>query len=192
MVRGTVQSIKAENDKLKGKIQEIYAELQLLRDEVKTKRDGSHDIFRGEATDPSSQSLGESRDEFCKYAKEKMGAFESSLNMLSSSVESISPSIDQLRDYSCSYNVKLIGVPELKSSESAAETSQLCLQIFNTMVAAVQLHDIDIARRISHRNASHGRPKPIVYASSQDGGSKIEVLGQVAGQVRSIGRICFC
>ena len=161
MVKETVQSIKAENDKLKGKIQEIYAELQLLQDEVKTKRDGSHDSFRGEVANPSSQSLSESHDEFCKYSEEKMGAIESSLNTLSSSVENISTSIDQLQDYSYSYNVKLIGVPERKPRESAAETSQLCLQIFSTMGAEVQLHDIDIAHRISHRNASDGRPKPI-------------------------------
>ena len=128
---------------------------------MKTKRGGSHDSFRGEATNPSSQSLSESHDEFCKYAEEKMGAIESSLNTLSSSVENTSTSIDQLLDYSYSYNVKLIGVPELKPHESAAETSQLCLQIFNTMGAEVQLHDIDIAHRISHRNASDGRTKPI-------------------------------
>ena len=30
------------------------------------------------------------------------------------------------------------------------------------MGAEVQLHDIDIAHRISHRNASDGQPKPIV------------------------------
>ena len=108
MVKETVQSIKAENDKLKGKIQEIYAELQLLRDEMKTKRGGSHDSFRGEATNSSSQSLGESHDEFCKYAEEKISAIESSLNMLSSSVENISTSIDQLLDYSYSYNVNII------------------------------------------------------------------------------------
>ena len=130
MVKETVQSIKAENDKLKGKIQEIYTKLQLLRDKVKMKRGGSHDSFRGKVTDRSSQSLSESHDEFCKYAEEKMGAIESSLNTLSSSAENISALIDQLQDYSYSYNIKLIGVRELKPHESAAETSQLCLQIF--------------------------------------------------------------
>ena len=119
---------------------------------MKTKRGGSHYNFRGEATNPSSQSLSESHDEFCKYAEEKVGAIESSSNTLSSSVENISTSIDQLEDHSYSYNVRFIGVPELKPRKSAAETSQLCLQIFNTMGAKVQLHDIDIAHRISHRN----------------------------------------
>ena len=75
---------------------------------MKTKRGGSHDSFRGEATNSSSQSLGESHDEFCKYAEEKISAIESSLNMLSSSVENISTSIDQLLDYSYSYNVNII------------------------------------------------------------------------------------
>ena len=83
---------------MKGKIQEIYAELQLLRDEMKTKRGGSHYSFRGEATNPSSQSLSESHDEFCKYAEEKVGAIESSSNTLSSSVENILTLIDQLQD----------------------------------------------------------------------------------------------
>ena len=35
------------------------------------------------------------------------------------------------------------------------------------MGAEVQLHDIDIAHRISHRNASDGRPKPIVCKFTQ-------------------------
>ena len=141
MVKETVQSIKAENEKLKQKIQEVYAELQQLRDEVKTKRIGSHDSS-GEATNPSYACLSESHDEFRKYAEGKMGAIESSLNTLSSSVENISTSIEQLQDYSYSYNVKLVGVPELQPRESAAKTTQLCLQIFNIMGAEVQPYSL--------------------------------------------------
>ena len=40
MVKDTVQSLKLENDKLKDKIQEIFGELQNLRDEVKAGRNG--------------------------------------------------------------------------------------------------------------------------------------------------------
>ena len=40
MVKETIQSLKLENDKLKDKIQEIFAELHNLRDEVKAERNG--------------------------------------------------------------------------------------------------------------------------------------------------------
>ena len=65
MVKETAQSVKAEKDKLKEKSQEIYSGLQHLRDEVKTKRGGSHENL-GEAIKSSCACLSESHDEFRK------------------------------------------------------------------------------------------------------------------------------
>lgn len=138
MVKETAQSVKAEKDKLKEKSQEIYSGLQHLRDEVKTKRGGSHENL-GEAIKSSCACLSESHDEFRKICWRQDGCFEKSLSTLSLSVENISTSIYQLQDHSYSYNVKLVGYPELKPRESAAETWQLCLQIVNIMGAEVQL-----------------------------------------------------
>ena len=71
-VKETTQSIKAENDNLKENKVEIYAELQHLRDEVKTKRSGSRGNL-GEAIKPSSAGLSELMTNFVKCAEDKMG-----------------------------------------------------------------------------------------------------------------------
>ena len=70
--------------------------------------------------------------------------------------------IDQAQEYSYSYNVKLVGVPEIKPRENASETSQLCLNIFNAIGAEMHPYDIDLAHRVTPRQAVEGRPKLIV------------------------------
>ena len=70
MVKETVQSIKAEKDKLKGKLQEMQAQLQHLLDKLKAK----HSHSRGSlATIPSFVFLSESHDKFRKYTEDQMG-----------------------------------------------------------------------------------------------------------------------
>ena len=59
------------------------------------------------------------------------------------------------------FNVKILGVPECASQESALQTSNLCVAIFNKMGAEVTLTDIDIALRVKPRITSN-RPKPII------------------------------
>ena len=58
--------------------------------------------------------------------------------------------------------VKLVGVPEIKPRENASETSQLRLNIFNAIGAEIHPYDIDLAHRVTPRQAAEGRPKPIV------------------------------
>ena len=58
--------------------------------------------------------------------------------------------------------VKLVGVPEIKPRENASETSQLRLNIFNAIGAEIYPYDIDLAHRVTPRQAAEGRPKPIV------------------------------
>ena len=72
MVKETVQSIKAKNDKLKGKLQEIRAQLQHLLDKLKAKHSDSHRSL-GEATNPSFVFLSDSHDKFRKYTEDQTG-----------------------------------------------------------------------------------------------------------------------
>ena len=65
-------------------------------------------------------------------------------------------------EYSYSYKIKLVGVPELKQPESADETLQLCMRIFSSIGVEIHPYDLDIAHRVPFRNASDGRPKPII------------------------------
>ena len=86
---------------------------------------------------------------------------EKSLAVISSRVNNRASAIDQAQEYSYSYNVMLVGVPEIKPRENASETSQLCLNIFNAIGAEIHPYDIDLAHRVTLRQAAEGRPKPI-------------------------------
>ncbi|KAK2547654.1 hypothetical protein P5673_032311 [Acropora cervicornis] len=70
--------------------------------------------------------------------------------------------LDEMQEYNYSFNVKLLGVPQLSADENAVQTSNLCVKIFNKMVANVSINDLDIAHRVSTRSASREGPKPIV------------------------------
>ena len=49
--------------------------------------------------------------------------------------------------------------------ESAGDTLELCMRIFNKIGA--EIHPYDIAHRVPSRNTSDGRPKPIIAAVSE-------------------------
>jgi hypothetical protein len=76
--------------------------------------------------------------------------------------DELSDAIDDIQKYSYQYNVKLLGVPECNGRETATTSTELCVRLFNGMGVEVKTHDIDIAHRVPHRNASATGPKPIV------------------------------
>ena len=57
----------------------------------------------------------------------------------------------------------MLGKSEFNPNETAAETSKLCVDIFNAMGANVPIADIDIAHRIRPRRSNNNNPRPIVY-----------------------------
>ena len=65
-------------------------------------------------------------------------------------------------EYSYSYNIKLVGVPEVKQRKSAGDTLELCMRIFNKIGAEIHPYDLDIAHRVPSCNTFDGRPKPII------------------------------
>ena len=168
MVKETVQSLKAENDKLKEKVDTIFGELQQLKESLKQQRPGSHDASNGDEAGATAKSLDFLSKEydvlvkFRKQAEERISAMEKSLAVISSRVNNLASAIEQAQEYSYSYNVKLVGVPEIKPRENASETSQLCLNIFNAIGVEIHPYDIDLAHRVTPRQAAEGRPKPIV------------------------------
>ena len=136
MVKETVQSLKAENEKLKKRVEDVFGELKQLQDLFKTRGDDSHVESSSEAAEQmkSLEYLSKEYDDLAKFRKQvgdKLNAIEKTLSDLLTKVNELSSAID-LAQYSYSYNVKLVGVPELKQRESAYETSQLCLKIFRS------------------------------------------------------------
>ena len=85
----------------------------------------------------------------------------SRLNLLSSRVGKIGDSIEQLHRYSFQYNIKIIGLPESETQESASQTASLCINLFKAAGIEISNQDIDIAHRIPTRIATSG-PRPIV------------------------------
>ena len=83
-------------------------------------------------------------------------------NVLSVQVERVANAINDAEEYSYQFNLKIIGLPELNSSETAPKTSSLCVKLFQEMGAEVSIFDIDIAHCVSTRNKSEG-PKPVVH-----------------------------
>ena len=77
------------------------------------------------------------------------------------SVERVANAINDAEEYNYQFNVKIIGLPELNASETAPETSPLCVKLFQEMGAEVSILDIDIAHRVSTRKESKG-PKLVV------------------------------
>lgn len=74
----------------------------------------------------------------------------------------IGKAVDDFQEYSYQYNLKIVGIPELNSRESASESSLHRLNLFNEIGAEVSPHDIDYAHRILTRTANAG-PRPIIY-----------------------------
>ena len=166
MVKDTVQSLKVENDKLKEKVEEVFAELKKVQENLKGNHAGGH---VASASDPDAlKSLDflskeyDDLNEFRDRALDKISTLEKSLKQLSTEVSKVSMAIDQVQEYSYSYNIKLVGVPELEPLENAFKTSQLCSKIFNAIGVDVKPYDIDIAHRITPRHATERRPKPII------------------------------
>ena len=76
-------------------------------------------------------------------------------------VEPVGNAIDEAKKYSYQFNVKIIGLPEKSSDETAPETSSLRVKLFQKMGAEVSIFDIDTVHPVSTRNESEG-PKPVV------------------------------
>ena len=71
----------------------------------------------------------------------------------------VSNAIDEARNIVTSS--MSVGLAEKSTSESALETSSLCVNLFREMGAEVSLCNIDVAHRVSTRH-ERGGPKPVI------------------------------
>ena len=83
------------------------------------------------------------------------------LSKISTEVESIGKAVDDLQEHSYQFNLKIVGIPELRDNEAAVESSGLCVKLFNDIGAEVTWQDIDYAHRVPKRTATAG-PRPII------------------------------
>jgi len=93
--------------------------------------------------------------------------FARKLDSLQRNVDKIGNAVNEMLHYSYQYNLKIVGVPEVKEHESSQDTANLCLKLFSGLGVDVSITDIDIPHRVPLRNvtASNGHrrlPNPIV------------------------------
>ena len=160
----TVKSLKKENDSIEGQIKahsKDFDQLQskLQRNEVQTKNGQG---WQDRSPNAEIQNNLEFYSKFYydlnssqKKSTVELQQFKNRLDILSDKVENISAAIEESQQY-C-YNVKLMGILDNNSSESASETTNLCLKLFQKLGVEITRYDIDIAHRVPSRSA---RPTP--------------------------------
>jgi hypothetical protein len=73
----------------------------------------------------------------------------------------VGDALEQLQEYSYQYNIKILGLSEQSERESAIETSSMCVDLFKSIGADLNISDIDIAHRVPNRRQD-GKPRPII------------------------------
>ena len=162
MPKESVTSLKQQNQGLKDKVDALSKEITQLKEKVRVDSaitfgaegaamsgNSNNNASNDETVSCSLQYLS---DEYDDLSASNSGVVDqlkalSRLNKLSAEVTRVGNAIDEVEEYSYQFNVKIIGLPE-KSSETAAETSALCVKLFQEMGADVFLSDIDIAHRV--------------------------------------------
>ena len=140
-------------DKLKKEHEEFKAELKKLIKE--------HEVLQTKMADklnrnfaPSHedvQAINISCDELLAWKKEMqtaMSNFNGKLDLLTKKVDIMTKEIDEATAYSYQYNIKIVGVPQIDRTESADDTTEMCIQMFNKLGVYVKDEDIDIAHRV--------------------------------------------
>ena len=176
----TVKSLKKENDQLREQINVLTKEFknleQTLQGEAMTTDDGRQATSTEkppsnlQATSAETQRnlefYSNSYDDLNRFrmnAVEELKRLGSRLNDFTAQVEEIANAIKETQRYSYQYNVKIIGIPERDSRESALETTTLCISLFNALGVEVSHQDIDIAHRVPSRNALFSMTSPIIF-----------------------------
>ena len=164
----TVSSLKKENDSLKDDIGALKRNLEELQQSIKRQdpKASSNDSEPTRAiTEAESlntlELYGKSYDDLRAESANSLKQLWSRLNLLLSRVEKIGDSIEQLQRYSFQYNIKIIGLPESETQESASKTTSLCIDLIKAIGIEISNQHIDIAHRVPTRNATSGA-RPIV------------------------------
>ena len=138
MAQPTVKSLKKENEQLKIMIEALTSDFKRLEAGLEShesaiaKSKENHTSPDAE-TVKSLEFMSNGYDELNNFratAKQTFSALNTRLSELTENVDKISNAICDLEQYSYSYNVKLIGIPESGRKESAIETSTVCANLF--------------------------------------------------------------
>ena len=168
-----VKALQHQNDSMMKELQTLRNEFDRFQESLRSheaeaiKHGGQSQSGPDPETAKTLQFVSDEYDGltgFCEVAKKDLAAFKNRLESLTVQVGEMEGALDDLVKYSYSFNVKLLGIPEIDptSREPAVETAKLCICLFNSIGANVTLNDIYIAHRVPTRNASSNGSKPII------------------------------
>ena len=174
----STSALKKTNQELKAQISVLFGEIENLKSQLGVNADDESTAAAAAATtataiatataaeqnveDPRSHTNEHSDFQFVQTrAEAELKRLSARLTQVSAKVDEVGKAIDTIEEYSYQYNIKIVGVPELNSQESAMDTSKLCANLFIEMGADITLQDIDIAHRVPLRSARN-LPKPII------------------------------
>lgn len=171
----TVKSLKKENDSLKLQIEDLTKDFQNLEENLTKKFHQQQKLTtsRQPGVDAETEKhldfYSKSYDDLNRFKADAIAQLQqhkSRLDALSNQVEAIASAIEESQRYSYRYNVKITGIPDEKPSESAIETTAICVNLFKKLGIEISDQDIDISHRVSTRNARAG-PRPIICKFSR-------------------------
>ncbi|XP_067053882.1 uncharacterized protein [Acropora muricata] len=150
----SVVVLKKENQALKAQVESLSQAMQKLQE----KFDQMQPIPSAGLVNADSSTI---RENTKAKATAELKQARSRLDELIVKIDAIGQAVDEIEEDSYKFNLKVVGLPEMKEKESAEETSSLCVKLLREMGAEVTIHDIDMAHRVPTREA-HGGPKPII------------------------------
>ena len=170
MPKETIASLKQQNQSLEQQVDALCKEVKSLKESfaaTEAVNENKLTAVTNASNDETARSLQYLSDEYDDLSASnssvsvQLKQISHRLNVLSAQVERVANAMNDAEEYNYQFNVKIIGLPELNSSETAPATSPLCVKLFQEMGAEVSILVIDIAHRVSTRNESKG-PKPVV------------------------------
>ena len=171
----SASSLKKTNQELKAQINVLFGEIENLKSQLGVNGDDESTAAAAAAaatttTTAAEQTVKDHRSPTNEHsdfqsvqtrAEAELKRLSTCLAQVSAKVDEVGKVIDTFEEYSYQYNIKIVGVPELNSQETAMDMSKLCVNLFIAMGADITFQDIDIAHQVPLRSAGN-LPKPII------------------------------
>ena len=140
----STSALKKTNQELKAQISVLFGEIENLKSQLGVNADDESTAAAAATTatatataaeqnveDPRSQTNEHSDFQFVQTrAEAELKRLSAHLAQVSAKVDEVGKAIDTIEEYSYQYNIKIVGVPELNSQETAMDTSKLCANLY--------------------------------------------------------------
>ena len=154
-----MKALRKENDDLKRQLNDLKKEFQSIKSKMAEQKD-CHEA--AVTTLPNTQDVQFLSNSYGALVKSEsslsktLEIFSRRWDLLTVNVDRIDIAIDEMLYYSYQYNLKIMGIPLISESESAQDTTELCVKLFSGLGVNVSISEINIAHRGPQRDTSTG------------------------------------